>query len=310
MKTCPFFGKCGGCGFDFTAPDYRAKKLALIEKVPTTAAPIWPTDARRRRADFAFLDNKFGFYARGSRDIVPIDNCPLLNDNLNGILPMLARMPWSGAGGVLVTDCDNGIDVVVASDVPYFGADWRAAAEKLPIIRMVWNGRAVFERAAPMVKFDKKLVAYPAGAFLQPSVTGEETLRQLVARAVGTATHVADLFGGLGALSVNLPADVFDIFGNGIKRDLARRPLTPQNLKKYDAVIMDPPRAGAASQSRELARADVPRVAYVSCNPATFMRDMEILLRGGYKLTELTPVDQFMGTAHWELVGVFGRNDK
>ena len=123
--------------------------------------------------------------------------------------------------------------------------------------------------------------------------------------AVGQSKRVADLFCGLGNFTFATHADGFDIVGTGAKRDLFTHPLTVGMLNGYDCVIMDPPRAGAMSQCRELVKSNVSRVIYISCNPNTFRRDMEILMRGGYKLSKLIPVDQFVGSVHWELFSIF-----
>ena len=157
----------------------------------------------------------------------------------------------------------------------------------------------------PIVTFGDVAVEYPAGAFLQPGKAGEGVLRDMVVAAAAGAKHVADLFCGLGSFTFATHADGFDIVGTGVKRDLFKRPLTVGMLNGYDCVIMDPPRAGAMAQCRELVKSNVGRVIYVSCNPETFRRDMEILKRGGYKLRDLIPVDQFVGSAHWELFSVF-----
>ena len=127
----------------------------------------------------------------------------------------------------------------------------------------------------------------------------------MVVKYVGSAKKVADLFCGLGNFTFATNATGFDIVGNGVKRDLFKKPLLSHNLNQYDVVIMDPPRAGAEKQSKEIAKSDVKRVIYVSCNPNTFMRDTEILSRGGYKMTVAIPVDQFVGSAHWEMFSVF-----
>ncbi|MAB14802.1 MAG: RNA methyltransferase, partial [Parvibaculum sp.] len=92
------------------------------------------------------------------------------------------------------------------------------------------------------------------------------------------------------------------------RRDLFRRPLLASELDKYDAVVLDPPRAGAQAQAAELAKSRVPRIAFVSCSPASFARDARMLLDGGYRLVSVTPVDQFLWSAHVELIGVFSRD--
>jgi 23S rRNA (uracil1939-C5)-methyltransferase len=310
MIKCPWFGKCGGCKFDFAADDYRASKLALLKDLPITDAAVWIAPGGRRRADFAFLDNRFGFFRAGSKDVVPIDFCPALDSDINKALPAIAAMPWQGAGAALVTKCENGIDVSASSAVPYFSPEFKKSAEAGPAVRVSWNGKVIQESSRPFVKFGDKIVDYLPGAFLQPSKAGEQALREIVVRAADGAARVADLFCGLGSFTFALNADGFDISGGGIHRDLFKNPLTVRNLEKYDCVVMDPPRAGALAQSRELAKSNVPKVIYVSCNPDTFMRDKAVLEKGGLAMTSLIPVDQFVGSSHWELVGVFERRGR
>jgi 23S rRNA (uracil1939-C5)-methyltransferase len=90
-------------------------------------------------------------------------------------------------------------------------------------------------------------------------------------------------------------------------RDLFDNPLVPAELNEFDAVVFDPPRAGAENQARNLAKSKVKRVVAVACDVTSFARDAAILVRGGYKLEKVTPVDQFKYTAHVEIVGVFKR---
>lgn len=306
--TCPFFGICGGCKYDFTAPDYHAQKMACLRNIPVTSDAVWVAPGLRRRADFAFAAGCFGFFERSSKNIVPVHSCPNLLPEINSVLPSVAALPWCGAGACLITACDNGIDIAVTSNLSYFTPEFRDAAIKLPAIRITWNGKTIKETAVPTITFSGRKIEYLTGAFLQPSIAGADALRELVvSRAIG-AGRIADLFCGLGNFTFALNADGFDVVGTGMKRDLFKKPLTVGMLNQYDCVVMDPPRAGAMSQCMELVRSNVSRIVYVSCNPQTFMRDMEILTRGGYKNTELIPVDQFAGSQHWELFGVFERS--
>ncbi len=307
MKKCPFFDMCGGCGFDFTSPTYRAQKLSHLPKIEFTADPIWGAPGARRRAEFAFGGGHFGFYKKQTKDIIDIDNCPNLVSEINTLLRDIARLPWCGAGSVLITKCENGIDVGVTGNLPYFGPEFKAAVEKLPasIIRFTWNGKIVRQYSEPEIKFDEKIVKYPMGAFLQPTNETEKILRDMVVKYASGVGRVADLFCGLGNFTYATNATGFDIVGNGIVRDLFKKPLSVQNLNQYDVVIMDPPRAGAEKQAKEIAKSSVKRVVYVSCNPITFMRDANILVRSGYKMTVAIPVDQFVGSTHWEIFSVF-----
>ncbi len=308
-KTCPFFGKCGGCKFDFTATDYKQQKSETLRRTPTTGDAIWVEAGKRRRADFAFAGGAFGLFEQGTKNIIPVQNCPNVVNEINDILPKLADLPWGGAGACLITLCDNGIDIAITSSVPYFTPEFRDVATKLPAIRITWNDKIIKQTEQPIVNFAGTTVPYPAGAFLQPSIAGADALRELVVSRAAGARRVADLFCGLGNFTFALNADGFDIVGTGTKRDLFKKPLTVGMLKNYDVVVMDPPRAGADAQCRELIKSGVRRIIYVSCNPATFMRDAKTLTDGGYKMTELIPVDQFVGSMHWELFGVFDKSN-
>lgn len=308
MKKCPFFGVCGGCKYDVTSSNYQNEKISELIGLPKIDEPIWTELGTRRRADFAFADGVFGLYQHKSKNIIPVRNCLLMRKEINDILPKLAVLPWKGSGSCLITICDNGIDLHISSAVPYFSTEFKSAAEKLPnVIHVTWNNRVVTHKKIPMITFEDKTVEYPSGAFLQPTVESERKIRTMVTKAAKNAKKTADLFCGLGNFTFALKADGFDIEGTGVKRDLFTNPLTVGMLAKYDCVVMDPPRSGALAQCKELAKSNVSKVIYVSCNPVTWKRDANVLMRNGYKLKNLIPVDQFVGSAHWELFSVFER---
>jgi 23S rRNA (uracil1939-C5)-methyltransferase len=169
-------------------------------------------------------------------------------------------------------------------------------------------------------------VALPHGAFLQATAEGEAALIAAVQEAVGPARIVADLFAGLGTFALSLEGRVLAVEGardagmvlkaaaNRAQRqlfveyrDLFRRPLDEKELDRFEALVLDPPRAGAKEQIPNLARSTVPRIAYVSCNPATFARDASTLLGGGYRLVWIKPVGQFRWSTHVELAALFVR---
>jgi 23S rRNA (uracil1939-C5)-methyltransferase len=175
------------------------------------------------------------------------------------------------------------------------------------------------------VMMGRARVTLPAGSFLQATLAGEQTLARLVQEQADTAKHVADLFCGVGPFALRLaermPVSAFDDDADAIAalkqaaagttglkpvdsttRDLFRRPLVAPELKRFDAVVFDPPRQGAQAQARELAKCAVPVVVAVSCNPATFARDARLLVDGGYRLATVTPIDQFRYSAHVEIV--------
>jgi 23S rRNA (uracil1939-C5)-methyltransferase len=185
-------------------------------------------------------------------------------------------------------------------------------------------------RTPPTIAIGKTRVTLPPGSFLQATVSGEEALASLVMEHCRRARHIADLFCGVGPFALRLAAQSrisgFDsdagaitalqkaaMATSGLKpvkaevRDLFRRPLMPQELRDYDAVVFDPPRQGAQAQARQLAASKIPVVVAVSCNAATFARDARILVDGGYSLEGVTPIDQFRHTPHIELVARFVR---
>jgi 23S rRNA (uracil1939-C5)-methyltransferase len=203
-------------------------------------------------------------------------------------------------------------------------------AERHDLARISNHGETIIERRIPVLRMGPALVAIPAGGFLQATAKGEHVLGTLVSEAAKGAKRVADLFAGSGTFALRLAerSEVFAIEGDeaavkalsraaahteGLKpvktdkRDLFTRPLMGGELDKIDAVMFDPPRAGAEAQARALSKSKVPLVIGVSCNVQTFARDARLLIDGGYILEKVTPVDQFRHSAHVELVGIFRR---
>ena len=201
-------------------------------------------------------------------------------------------------------------------------------AEKHRLARLTRHGELVLMRTPPVDRIGTAQVLLPPGSFLQATVAGEEALAALVAGHCGRAKHIADLFCGVGPFALRLAAktriSAFDSDAGavgalqkaatstpGLKpikaeaRDLFRRPLMPQELRDYDAVVFDPPRQGAQAQVDATRRQQDPVVVAVSCNVATFARDARILIDGGYRIESVTPVDQFRHTPHVELVARF-----
>lgn len=277
-----------------------------------------------------------GFAAFRAHQIVGIDRCPVLAPSLERALPAA----WAIAEtigldkplDIQVTATGVGLDVDVRGSGP-LGARHTAALARLAeahrLARLTRHGGLIVQRVPPTVRMGKATVTLPPGAFLQASAEGEAVLAGLVAEHVGKAKTVADLFCGVGPFALRLAEgarvtaadlDVAAIASlreaaktPGLKpvqaeaRDLFRRPLAPDELKAFDAVVFDPPRQGAEAQARQLAASRVPLVVAVSCNAATFARDARILVDGGYRLTSVTPIDQFRYSAHVEVVAKLER---
>jgi 23S rRNA (uracil1939-C5)-methyltransferase len=169
-------------------------------------------------------------------------------------------------------------------------------------------------------------VALPSGAFLQATRDGEAALTEAARGWLAGAPRVADLFSGLGTFAFALDAAVLAAEAardahlacrlaagraqkpiEAVHRDLFRSPLRAEELRAFDAVVLDPPRAGAREQVGQIAQSAVGRVVYVSCNPSSWARDAATLRDAGYRLAELRPVGQFRWSTHVELASLFVR---
>ncbi len=281
-----------------------------------------------------------GFAALKAHHVVAIDRCPILAPGLDGAIETAWAIAEALAGArkpldIQVTATDAGLDVDVRGSGPLTApstAGLAQIAERRDLARLTRHGEIVAQQRAPTLRIGRARVALPAGAFLQATAAGEATLARLVAAHCDGARTVADLFCGVGPFALRLAerarvtaadndADAVASLqraaatAQGLKpitaqqRDLFRRPFAPIELKGFDAVVFDPPRQGAQAQARALAASAVPVVVAVSCNPTTFARDARILVDGGYRLMRVTPVDQFLYSAHVELVALFERTD-
>jgi 23S rRNA (uracil1939-C5)-methyltransferase len=279
---------------------------------------------------------KVGFAAANSHDIIPVDRCPILAPGLSGALDAgwAIAEPLISIGKPLdiqITATDNGLDIDVRGSGPLPAATiamLSRVAEQHRLARLTRHGELVLMRTPPTIAIGAAQLTLPPGSFLQATAAGEETLAALVSGHCQRARHIADLFCGVGPFALRLAAksriSAFDndagavaalqkaaTSTSGLKpikaeaRDLFRRPLMPQELRDYDAIVFDPPRQGAQAQVRQLAASRIPVVVAVSCNVATFARDARILVDGGYTIEGVTPVDQFRHTPHVELVARF-----
>ncbi len=288
-----------------------------------------------------------GFHPRGSAEVLDLAECHVLRPALVALLPplraLLKRLPaLARDGSAVVNLLDSGPDILLRTDKPLDPAGRRliaAFAQQLGIPRIAWAlGEGVSEIAAQTGPVRLMLgaieVAPPPGAFLQASREGEAAIIAAVLAALPATLrprpHLLDLYAGIGTLSFPLSARgrVTAVEGSAeaaaalaaaaakavarvtaLRRDLARQPFLPAELKAFDAVVLDPPFAGAAEQVAQLARSAVRHVAYVSCNPAALARDAAMLREAGFEVTAATPVDQFRWSAHLESVVGFSKHE-
>jgi 23S rRNA (uracil1939-C5)-methyltransferase len=298
-----------------------------------------PPGTRRRAMFKAKASGKgvsLGFYEPESRNLVDISQCPVLVPELEALIaPLkagLAPIIKEGETAELhATSTDSGVDLSLKfkrAREPGLLMDLSSLASSLKVARLSWNGELVAMVEAPSLRIGGFTVMLPPESFLQPTKQGERILQELVGEAAAGARNIADLFSGCGTFSLSLAggrvvhavdntepqiralASAARAGGANVTmdlRDLFRRPLLPAELQRFDCVVLDPPRPGAQAQAMAVASSKVPRLLYVSCNPASFARDARILVDGGYRLTRVVPVDQFLWSPHVELFAQFAR---
>jgi 23S rRNA (uracil1939-C5)-methyltransferase len=352
IPPCAHFTVCGGCTLQHWRRDaYTAWKVGLIERAlkqhgvgaPTFEPPLLGAPGERRRVDFVVRRQGkrvlAGFHERGSARVVDVGSCVIARPTLSALLePLRATLvevlPDGAAADAIANETDSGVDLLLR---PHkwlaLSVDHRqtlvALAERANLARLSWGDRAnpepIVVRRPPILLLGEVTIELPPGAFLQATKRGEQAMREAVEGWTEGATRLADLFAGVGALSLGRPgrlalfesdkpsiaaADAAARKTGGSRvtaerRDLFRNPLLANDLNAFDAVVLDPPRAGAAAQVAEIARSKVERVVYASCDPGSFARDARALQDAGYRLEKLKPIDQFFWSEHVESIALF-----
>ena len=316
----------------------ETEMLAPFAAAPGTRRRV-ALHARRGSREAA----KLGYKARKSWDLVDIAVCPISDPAIQAAIPALKRLAAplfehpKSAPTLHVTLTREGLDIDVSGVERKSGglsADARVQlaerAAEADFARVTLDGEVAYQARLPQVRLGQVVVSLPPGAFLQATPQAEDAMAAFLAEQATGATRIADLFCGVGTFTFRLAqvaqVRAYDSAPDAIRaltgalaaapglhgvtaetRDLARRPMLAEELKKTDLVVFDPPRAGAAEQAGDLARSSVGRVIAVSCNPATFARDARTLIDAGFSLDRVLPVDQFLWSPHIELVGVFSR---
>ncbi len=340
--VCPHFGICGACQRqDLLPEDYRAWKRGNVVRALQHGGIEVPVgeliDAHgegRRRVTLALKHGVAGYHERGSHTVMAAEVCPILAPGLAGALPFARALAAEVSDrwlSLLITATQNGMDADLKGPLhgnARLNARLAAIAREHGLARLTAEREAIALYRTPTIPMGPAAtLVLPPAAFLQPTAKGEDVLAHLACDPLRRARRVADLFCGVGPFAIRLAAwsrvAAYDSDGLAVsalrkaaavpgfkpvtaeRRDLFRRPLVAEELREFDAVVLDPPFDGAAAQSAELARSAVPVIRYVSCSPQSFVRDAKLLIEGGYRLVSVTPVDQFLYANHVELVGAF-----
>ncbi|MFD1611794.1 class I SAM-dependent RNA methyltransferase [Sphingomonas tabacisoli] len=345
MPPCRHFPECGGCQLQHLDDEsyagflrhrieaaLQAQGLPLPEFAPVHLSP--PMTRRRASLGAQRIGRRvlIGFKQERSHRIEDMHECHVLRPELFALVSplreLLAKLlPDKRSATIKLTLAEQGTDVLLEG----LSADSLAAAEALTDFAQRYglarlsldDGLGPQTRWEPQpvtIALGSASVPLPHDAFLQATADGEAALIAAVRESVGDARIIADLFAGLGTFALNLSGKVYAaeasrdavlalkaarpaIFAD--HRDLYRRPLATAELNRFEAIVLDPPRAGAEAQAQQLAGSSAPRIAYVSCNPASFARDAKLLDAGGYRLERVVPVGQFRWSTHVELAAAF-----
>lgn len=321
----------------------RVAEALRRERVEAEVEALVPcAPASRRRAVFSARRTGarvlFGFHEALSERIVPIHVCLVVLPAIADALPLLRSLAETLIDRrqelrLTVAATAAGLDIAIEQAAKLTPA-LRQSALRLgldpAVARLSVEGETLIENRPPEIVLAGIPVRLPPGAFLQAVASAEEEMAARAVPHLKKAKRVVDLFSGLGTFSLRLARasavhaveseaaplaslDAARRTASGLKpvtterRDLMRRPVTAKELDRFDGLLFDPPRAGAEAQCREIVRSKLPRVSAVSCNPATFARDAAILTEGGFRLTRVTPIDQFLWSHHVEVVGLFER---
>ena len=322
---------------DIVVKALHARGLSPEFRAVTTSPP-----QSRRRAKLSGKRTKkgamVGFHSKGSNILVAVPDCQLLTPALTASFPALEALTdlagsRKGDVDLTVTDAARGPDVLVKTEktlTPQLRVELAALANQFGLSRLVWNDEQVVMINPPAQNFGGTDVVPPPGAFLQATKHGEAALLAAVEEITGKANRVVDLFAGCGTFTLPLArrAEVHAVEGDAAMmvaldrgwreghelrrvttetRDLFRRPLETDELRHFDAAVIDPPRAGAEAQIATLAASNVKAIAMVSCNPVTFARDAKALVDAGFAMRWAQVVDQFRWSPHTEVVAPFTR---
>lgn len=307
-------------------------------------APVHLSPPRTRRravlhASVAGGRPVIGFHEGGSHRIVDMRECHVLAPELFAMVEPLRRL-LAARRGRLAADItlaltEQGVDCAIKG-LSVEGLEQTEAlldfAREQRLARLTldlgFGPEPVWEPEPVNVSLSGTAVDYPAGAFLQATADGEAALVTAARDWLAGCSSVADLFAGLGTFAFALAGGSKVLAAEAARdahlacraaarrarlpvealhRDLFRNPLRAEELRGFDGVVLDPPRAGAREQISQLALSDVQRIAYISCNPSSWARDGRMLVEGGYRLVELRPVGQFRWSTHVELASLFVR---
>jgi 23S rRNA (uracil1939-C5)-methyltransferase len=301
----------------------------------------------RRRADFHVAHKKgettLGFLMEKQHSVINVTECPVMDERIVALLPMLREQlsEHKSITAIHMTALTMGMDMLLHTRQPLTVSArnaWEAFALRHSIVRLYEQpeghpfSQKIYDSEQAIVSLSNINVALPVGAFLQASEEAQCAIAQCVTTWLEKCAHVADFYSGCGTYSfalaertkariaayegsVEMVSAMYNaVIANGLDmrmsatvRDLFTHPLKTDELAPFDGTVINPPRNGALPQMKHLAQSGIGKIVMVSCNPATFQRDAACLLKAGYQLCQVIPIDQFLWSRHLEIAALFER---
>ncbi|MXP43477.1 class I SAM-dependent RNA methyltransferase [Allopontixanthobacter sediminis] len=311
--------------------------LEIGELLPTHLSP--PRSRRRASLHIVNAGGRplVGFRKAGSHQVIDMHQCEILRPELFALVAplrqMMARRQGKYSVDAELTLTDQGVDCSL-KNLTVEGLQQTEAmldfARDNALARLTmdqgYGPETVWEPEPVTMMMGRVAVPFPVGSFLQATADGEAVLVDDAREWLSGSAFIADLFSGVGTFAFALcdPAKVLAAEAardmhfacksaaalakrpvHPVHRDLFRNPLQVDELNRFDAVLLDPPRAGAKDQADLLAQSTVAKVVYISCNPSSWARDAARMVAGGYRLEKLRAVGQFRWSTHVELASLF-----
>jgi 23S rRNA (uracil1939-C5)-methyltransferase len=342
---CKLFNKCGGCNIQHI-DNYHEYKTSLVKKLleeinfSGILHPLITTPSRsRRRASFKVKNYQLSFNQYHSKLTVAIDDCLLLEDDLNQLIRpinlLLYRLKIQIYEVNLVSS-DSGVEVILYSQKNHSLEHNNILSEfayQYNISRIIWhkNTPSIIIQIKPVeLHFNNIKVDLPIRSFLQVSKSSMEIMNNIIKKHINVREKLLELYCGCGSFTLNLAnltkitaieghkesilalikaANRYNLKIEARCQDLYNRPIKSNEIDNYKQILINPPRNGATPQIKEIAKSkNLSDVIFVSCSLVNFVRDTKILLEAGFYLKEIYPIDQFLYTTHLELIAIFQKH--
>lgn len=339
-SDCPYFDKCGGCSFLCLSKDkYYEYKQNILKKLGFNTSKFVKIGLNsRRRVVFGVKNNKLGFFEKNSNNLIEVDDCILLEQKINILIPKLKLLIKKiQISEISITSYENGLDFLITLTRELelsenkFLIDFAKENNIISVSYKINDGNPFlfFQKEQPIMSFDNGVkIELESNIFLQATLEGQKAITNIVVENLKECKNVLDLYCGIGTYTFPLSSfvkvhsvegsqDMINILNKNIKlnklsskitaecRNLVSSPLLKYELEKFDGIVINPPRNGAKSQCENLVNSNIKKIVMVSCNPQTFKIDSEILLNADYRLLNVVGIDQFFQTQHLEVVSVF-----